>query len=244
MTRQLVEKAKKYDKTSVPGNYTTLSVKCPECEGQIEERYNNYICVGTLTHPEETHSESQNGCGFTISKVIASRILSVDEVTQLVSKKKIGPLEHFRSRMGRAFKADLVLSKDTENTQAWKISFDFGDKTQALTPPAPIDPGSPELGKCLSCQSKVFEFPEYYGCEDFVKCRFKINKTILQQLITREQAQLLLQSGKTDLLDGFISPRTQKKFKSFLVWDSSKNQITFKFPPKSSTSKPISKIGI
>jgi DNA topoisomerase-3 len=40
---------------------------------------------------------------------------------------------------------------------------------------------------------------------------------ILQQTITPEQLKKLLVEGKTDLLDGFVSARTRRKFKAYLV---------------------------
>ena len=41
-------------------------------------------------------------------------------------------------------------------------------------------------------------------------CDFKSGQIILQQPIEREQMQKLLQTGKTDLLDKFVSNRTRR----------------------------------
>jgi len=59
---------------------------------------------------------------------------------------------------------------------------------------------------------------------------------ILQQAISADQVKKLLESGKTDLLDGFVSARTRRKFKAFLV-KTPEGKIGFEFearPTKSS----------
>src|SRR3546814_13594382 len=48
-------------------------------------------------------------------------------------------------------------------------------------------------------------------------CDFRSGKMILQQEITPEQITKLLAAGKTDLLTGFVSSRTNRKFKAFQV---------------------------
>ena len=65
---------------------------------------------------------------------------------------------------------------------------------------------------------------------------------ILQQAISADQVKKLLGSGKTDLLDGFVSARTRRKFKAFLV-KTPEGKIGFEFEarpaksPKASASK-------
>ena len=59
-----------------------------------------------------------------------------------------------------------------------------------------------------------------YICEKSVgperSCDFRSGKVILQQEITAAQMTKLLTTGRTDLLDGFVSSRTNRKFKAFL----------------------------
>jgi DNA topoisomerase-3 len=60
-----------------------------------------------------------------------------------------------------------------------------------------------------------------YVCEKSVgpekTCDFRSGKVILQQEISPEQITQLLQTGKTSLLEGFISSRTNRKFKAYLA---------------------------
>jgi DNA topoisomerase-3 len=57
----------------------------------------------------------------------------------------------------------------------------------------------------------------------------------LNQEITAEQAEKLLNDKKTDLLTGFIS-KYNKPFSAYLVMDKL-GKVTFEFPPKSDEKK-------
>src|SRR5690606_13783728 len=61
--------------------------------------------------------------------------------------------------------------------------------------------------------------------------------------ITVEQMRKLLNEGKTDLLDGFVSNRTNRKFKAFLTRDAT-GKVGFEFearPTKKATKKAAKK---
>jgi DNA topoisomerase-3 len=59
-----------------------------------------------------------------------------------------------------------------------------------------------------------------YTCENAVgpkkSCDFRSGRMILQQSIEREQMKKLLETGRTDLLTGFVSKKG-RRFKAFLV---------------------------
>ena len=59
-------------------------------------------------------------------------------------------------------------------------------------------------------------------------CDFCSGRIILQQEILPEQMAKLLNEGKTDLLPGFISQRTRRPFKAFLV-KGKDGKISFEF---------------
>jgi DNA topoisomerase-3 len=50
--------------------------------------------------------------------------------------------------------------------------------------------------------------------------------------VNHEQVTKLLATGKTDLLDGFVSNRTKRKFKALLVWDENEGKVGFEFAPR------------
>jgi DNA topoisomerase-3 len=76
-------------------------------------------------------------------------------------------------------------------------------------------------------------------------CDFKTGQIILQQPIERTQMHKLLETGKTDLLDKFVSMRTRRAFKAMLAWDAEAGKVNFefapsKFPPRKTASKTTS----
>jgi DNA topoisomerase III len=53
----------------------------------------------------------------------------------------------------------------------------------------------------------------------------------LQQPIERTQMVKLLETGKTDLLEKFVSMRTRRAFKAMLAWDAEAGKVNFEFAP-------------
>ena len=58
----------------------------------------------------------------------------------------------------------------------------------------------------------------------------KISKELLQQPIEPAQAEKLLATGKTDLLEKFIS-KAGRPFPAYLVMDKT-GKVSFEFPPR------------
>jgi DNA topoisomerase-3 len=56
--------------------------------------------------------------------------------------------------------------------------------------------------------------------------------------VAREQMSKLLETGKTDLLDKFVSMRTRRAFKAFLAWDKEAGKVNFEFEPRASKFPP------
>ena len=244
MTERMVAKAKGYDKDSIPGDYATLATPCPNCGGVVKENYRRYTCTGparTLspggTGPGEGVAES-SGCGFSFGKTPAGRTFETAEVEQFLRDKKIGPLDGFRSKAGWPFTAEMVIKFDDE-TKNYKLEFDFGDDKNAETGEIQDFSAQTALGKCPKCGGGIFELGKNYVCDKSVptlaqptpSCDFKSGQVILQQPIERDQMVKLLGTGKTDLLDKFVSMRTRRAFKAMLAWDSAAGKVNFEFAP-------------
>mgnify|MGYP000476928102 CR=1 FL=1 len=229
MTERIVKKAKEYDRDTIPGDYATLKTACPNCGGVVKENYRRFACSGI---PGKTEA-----CGFSISKIPGSRAFELDEVEKFLADKKIGPLEGFRSKAGWPFTAELKLAFDDE-IKNWKLEFDFGeDAKKDGESGEPIDFSAQEsLGVCPKDQGHVYEHGTSYVCEHAVganvTCDFKSGKIILQQPVAREQMNKLLETGKTDLLEGFVSNKTRRKFKARLAYDKKEGKVSFEFEPR------------
>jgi DNA topoisomerase-3 len=214
MTREIVGKAKRHESDTVPGDFGSLKVPCPKCGGEMHENYKKFQC---------------QKCEFSLWKIVAGRQLEIPEVEELITKRQVGPLQGFRSKMGKPFSAVIRLTPEL------KAEFDFGqDRLEANGAVAKVDfTGQEPLGKCPKCGARVFDTPMIYMCEKAAganrTCDFRSGKIILQRSIERAQMQKLLATGKTDLLEKFISKKG-RPFKAFLVVKDGK--VSFEFEPR------------
>ncbi len=230
MTEKIVAKAKGYDKDTIPGNYATLQTRCPNCGGVVKENYRRYSCTGP--------DGASEGCGFSFGKTPAGRTFELQEVEQFLSDRRIGPLDGFRSKAGWPFTAEMVIKFD-EDSKNYKLEFDFGNDDAAQTGELVDLSASEPLGACPKCGAAVREHGKNYICEKSVptaqqptpSCDFKSGQIILQQPIERAQMQKLLSTGKTDMLDKFVSSRTRRSFKAMLAWDAEAGKVNFEFAP-------------
>ncbi|HEY5367078.1 MAG TPA: DNA topoisomerase III [Casimicrobiaceae bacterium] len=212
MTRHIVAQAKNYESDTIPGDFATLSVRCPKCGGEVHEQYKKFQC---------------DNCDFGFWKIMGGRQLEPAEAEELIANREVGPLEGFRSRLGRAFTAKLKLN------EANAVEFDFGPR--AGDDDEPVDfSGQVPLGQCPKDGGRVFETPGAYVCENAVgpdrTCDFRSGRTILQRAIEREQMEKLLANGKTDLLQ-FVSARTRRPFSAYLARQPD-GKVGFEFEAK------------
>ena len=158
---------------------------------------------------------------------MAGRLFERPEVEKLLAEGRVGPLEGFRSKMGRPFNATVKLGED------FKPEFDFGADGNGA--PQKIDTAQHEaIGVCPICkEGQVYELENVYICERAAaalrKCSFRVSKTILQRPIPKEQVQKLMSTGKTDLLPRFISKRG-RPFSAHLKLEDGK--VGFEFAEK------------
>lgn len=217
MTQTIVKRAKEYDNDTIPGDYATLTTPCPNCGGVVKENYRRFACTK---------------CDFSMSKVPGGRQFEVAEVEELLANRTIGPLQGFRSKMGRPFAAILKISRD-EDINNCKLEFDFGQSNDDDENAEAVDfSDQTPLGACPKCGSGVYEMGLAYVCEKTAArpkaCDFRSGRIILQQEILPEQMAKLLHDGRTDLLPGFVSQRTRRPFKAFLVRGKD-GKVSFEF---------------
>ncbi len=212
MTEHIVGQAKQHESDTIPGDFATLSVPCPKCGGEVHENYKKFQC---------------QACDFSFWKIMGGRQLDTGEAETLLSERRVGPLDGFRSRLGRPFSASIKLSDDNE------VSFDFPERDGGDDEVVDFS-GQEALGPCPKCGNPVFEATQSYVCEKAVgpgrTCDFRSGRVILQRPVERAQMQKLLATGKTDLLQ-FVSARTRRGFSAFLVRQPD-GKIGFEFEAK------------
>jgi len=211
MTEEIVHRAKSYENDTIPGDFGELKTPCPKCGKLVKENYRRFSC-------------SNGDCDFDFGKAMGGRFFELEEADELLTNRTIGPLQGFRSKMGRPFAA--IIKVTDEN----KVEFDFGEDEEEE---APDFTEQKSIGKCLACGGNVFEHGMHYLCEKTSekKCTFRSGKVILQREMKREELAKLLETGKTDLLEKFISKKG-RPFKAYLVWDEKKKKTGFEFEPR------------
>ena len=212
MTRHMVEQAKDHRGESISGDFSTLASPCPKCSGVVQETYKKFQC---------------EKCDFALWKILAGRQFEVTEMEELITKREVGTLQGFRSKMGRLFNANIKLTDEHE------MKFDFGETNDESTEEVDFS-GQDSLGKCLKCDGRVFEHGISYICEKSVgatrTCTFRTGKIILNRPMEREQVTKLLLTGKTDLLTKFISKKG-RPFSAYLAADDG-GKTRFEFEEK------------
>ena len=217
LTERIVGQTKAYEHDTIPGDFGKLNVPCPKCGAEVHENYKKFQCQNPA-------------CAWNMWKTILGRSFELPEVETLLRDKVVGPLQGFRSKQGFPFAAVMKLSPEGE------AKFDFGNDNKDDENAAPVDfTGKEPLGACPKCKTgRVFENGMNYVCERATgadrKCDFRTGAIILQQPIDRIQVTKLLAEGKTDLLKGFVSKKTNRKFEAFLKFDGTK--VSFEFAPR------------
>ena len=215
LTTDIVEKVRSGLGMEVTGQFTPLVVPCPKCGApELKETFRAFECPG---------------CKLIVWKSMASREFERDEVAKLLTDKKIGPLEGFRSKLGRTFAATIIFDEE------FKPKFDFDKKEDG--PDGPDISQAKVLGEANG--ATIYETDSAYLCITADKSRkpVRMGKTILQKQIPPEQAMKLFRDGKTDLLPRFISKKG-KPFAAYLKLEGDK--VGFEFAPRA--AKKVTKI--
>jgi DNA topoisomerase-3 len=191
----------------------------------------NYVC--------ERAVGSNRSCDFRSSAVILQQPIDRAQMSKLLASGKTDLLEKFISKKtGRPFKAYLALGKEGSVTFEFAPRESKASKGAKPKEPAPkLDfTGQDPMGKCPRCGGRIFESPTDYLCENSQKdsrpCKFRVGKVILHQPVDREQLTKLLNTGRTDLLQKFIS-RAGNPFTAHLVIEDG-GKVGFEFGPRQS----------
>ncbi|MBO6103003.1 MAG: topoisomerase C-terminal repeat-containing protein, partial [Opitutales bacterium] len=188
---------------------------------------------------------SQDG-KLVVYKTIGNRKMSLEEIAELVNNGIVGPLDGFKSKIGKPYSAFLKLDEN------FSVRFQFGtansDAAKGGAPRKEADLSNAEavspcpraaLGYCKCKDGKMLETTSHYVCSNSAKnpeCGFKIWRNMLSHAVKREEILSLAETGKTPLITDFISKRTGKKFSAFLVMKSD-GEIGWEFEKRAPKAK-------
>src|SRR3989475_951273 len=72
ITRHIVDRAKRYEHDTIPGDFSVLNVPCPKCGGEVHERYKAFQCVK---------------CDFSLWKIISGKLFEYQEIEGLIKDR-------------------------------------------------------------------------------------------------------------------------------------------------------------
>jgi len=176
----------------------------------------------------ETLSCYETDSGIRIRKFLGGRHISLNEVMELLEKRKIGPLNGFRSKKGKEFSAVLILNEknkpefvfDDLALDGGKDNLDFSEKTPIGN--SPVD-NSPVYETLTAFVSQSYADGEKTG--------LRIVKNILGKALSIDHVKAMLRGEKTELIKGFRSVKTRRFFDAFLEIDD-KGKVNFVFAKK------------
>jgi DNA topoisomerase-3 len=179
-----------------------------------------------------------DGCGFSFGKSPAGRTFEPAEASSSCATRHIGPLDGFRSKAGWPFVAEMAL-KYSDEDKNFKLEFDFGDDKKAETGEIVEFQRASHPGPAPSAARAVFEHGKQLRVRKVRAHRRAAHAQLRLQdrpghpaaAGGAEQMTKLLATGKTDLLDKFVSMRTRRAFKAFLAWDAEAGKVNFEFAP-------------
>lgn len=172
----------------------SLGIPCPVCGGDLETTPFGYGC--------SNYKRDGSGCKFSIG-TIAGKSLSIDDLTDLLTKGKTEVLKGFTAKNKKKFQAALVL--ETAEDGKKNIGFDFSQNEAETV----------EGVQCPMCGGAIVKKSFGFGCANYVpgepeSCRFAIG-SLAEKDLTEVQVKQLLTDGRTETIRGFKS-KTGKKF--------------------------------
>ena len=137
------------------------------------------------------------------------------------------------SLMGQALKKVYrceITVKDSILLAQREITEVFSKNSTEIPPEKDTDDGfvGDVIGKCPLCEGSVVRTRFGYGCDRYKDgCKFSVNNVILDRVISKSNIKMLIETGKTSKIDGFVSKKTGKTFSAVLKLDGDKAVFEF-----------------
>jgi DNA topoisomerase-3 len=179
---------------------------------------------------------------FKVGRLMCQKPVTREHAIQLVERGKTDLIEGFTSKKGRPFDAFLM-------RQGPKINWEFPPRkprepgAKSANGRAPRKPKAPlDLTKAVKLsESKVHDGDLYQTEDAFVVAKpqadgsprvvFELKRNLCGKEIPPEEAERLVEMGKTGLIEGFVSKRGSN-FGAYLKLSKDKKKAEFEFPPR------------
>jgi DNA topoisomerase-3 len=233
--KEIVEIAKTFEYHELYEKEEVLGA-CPACERPVREMVWFYRCE------EQPDVEREDDCPLRFWKDTSGRYMDRQSVATLIRDGKTGPLDGFTARNGRTYRGYLEIDREAWQVKVRSLGYDEG----SVSDQPEYDVNPEPLSRCpFEEECQVVESPMQYLCERALKqqqgdasdaeeapktCGFVFPRTVCKREITRDEAELYLKQGKTDLLTDFTS-RFGRPFAATLVLKPN-GRHGFEFQPR------------
>ncbi|MBW1686674.1 MAG: DNA topoisomerase III [Deltaproteobacteria bacterium] len=234
-TAEVVDRAKSFEYDDLYDADDVLG-DCPACGRPVIEMAWFYRCE------EQPDVSREDGCPMRFWKDTSGRYLDRQTVRALLSDGKTGPLDGFTARNGRTYKGYIEIDHEAWQLKVRSLGYNEGE---GVSDQPEYEVNLEPLGRCPfdeDCQ--VVESPTQFVCERALKreesgaddaqapkgCDFVLPRTVCKREITREEAQVYVRVGKTELLSDFTS-RFGRPFAATLVLKKN-GRHGFEFQPR------------
>jgi DNA topoisomerase-3 len=175
---------------------------------------------------------------FRVGRIMCQKPLTREHAMQLIEAGKTELIKGFISRKGRPFDAFL---KREDGRISWEFpprapKFDKDGKPierKAKTPPDLSK--AVKIGESKLLGGEILEAGDSYfvrkSGDASGRVVFTLKRHVCQKEVPVEEVRQLLDTGRTNLIEGFISKR-MTPFKAFLVLAKNKSKAEFEFPPR------------
>jgi DNA topoisomerase-3 len=174
---------------------------------------------------------------FRIGRLMCQKPITRENAIQLVSEGKTELIKGFISKKGRPF--DAFLKRDGARF-SWEFpprapKLDKDGKPVARKTKAPPDLSQAKvLGPSKAFNGEILEAGDSYYVrrpDQDNRVVFTMKRHICQREIPPGELHNLLENGRTNLIEGFVSKRNQP-FSAYLVLSKNRAKTEFEFPPR------------
>jgi DNA topoisomerase-3 len=248
---EIVERARTFEYHELYGSDPPVGT-CPFGGREVVEQAWFYTCRRDPGLAEDTKANpgcKNASCPLLLWKDVSGRYLDRTSAAKLLAEGRTGTLDGFLARSGRLYRGHLELEPETGAVKIRSEGYDEGSASDQ--PEYEVNPEP--LGRCpFGEECSVVESPTQFICERKLKeaegqgadvaaksCGFVFPRTVCKREISREEAEVYLAKGRTDLLTEFTS-RFGRPFSATLVLNKN-GRHGFEFPPRAGRGERAAK---
>jgi DNA topoisomerase-3 len=177
---------------------------------------------------------------FSVGRSMCQKPITREHAIQFIEAGKTELIKGFISKKGRPFDAFLLRAGP-------KITWEFpprapkvgkDGKVKERKAKAPLDLSkATKLGTSKAHDADLYETEDSYvvakpsGADNAMRTVFELKKLLCQKELPADEILRMLDDGKTNLIEGFVSKRGSN-FSAYLTLSKDKKKAEFEFPPR------------